>query len=137
MAVFKPAFDNVKRWRRQSPGMARSIRVFDGANQEKMTIGESIYKPLPANAENLDGLNPYACLVDELHAHKSREVWDVMRSAVGARAQPVINAITTAGFITEGICVEVRDYLVRVLRQEVADDSFFGVIYTIDEGDDP
>ncbi len=137
MSVFKPAFDNVKRWRKRSPGLTRSIRVYDGANQEKMVLGESVYKPLPANAESLDGLNPYACLVDELHAHKTREVWDVMESALGARSQPVINAITTAGFILDGICMEIRTYLVRVLRGEVVDDSFFGVIYTIDEGDDP
>lgn len=137
MSVFKPAFDNVKRWRKRSPGLARSIRVFDGANQEKMVIGESVYKPLPANAESLDGLNPYVCLVDELHAHKTREVWDVMVSALGARAQPLINAITTAGFILTGICVEIRTYLVKVLRGEIEDDSFFGVVYTIDEGDDP
>lgn len=137
MSVFKPAFDNVKRWRRNSPKLARSIRVYDGANQEKLTIGESVYKPLPANADSLDGLNPYACLVDELHAHKTREVWDVMESALGARSQPLINAITTAGFILDGICVEIRTYLVRVLKGEVEDDSFFGVIYTIDDGDDP
>ncbi|PXX49008.1 phage terminase large subunit-like protein [Aquitalea magnusonii] len=137
MSVFKPAFDNIKRLRRQSPRLAKSVRIFDGANQEKMSIGESVYKPLPANAESLDGLNPYACLVDELHAHKTREVWDVMESALGARTQPLINAITTAGFILDGICIEIRSYLVRILRGEVQDDSFFGVIYTIDEGDDP
>lgn len=137
MAVFKPAFDNVKRWCRRSPKLAKSIRVHDGANQEKMTLGESVYKPLPANAESLDGLNPYACLVDELHAHKTREVWDVMESALGARTQPLINAITTAGFILDGICVEIRTYLTKVLKGEVIDDQFFGVIYTLDEGDDP
>lgn len=137
MSVFKPAYDNIRRLCRRSGKLARSIKVFEGANQEKMVCGESLYKPLPANAESLDGLNPSACLVDELHAHKTREVWDVMESALGARAQPVINAITTAGFILDGICVEIRTYLVKVLRGEITDDSFFGVIYTIDEGDDP
>lgn len=137
MSVFKPAFDNIKRLCRRSPKMAKSIKIFEGANQEKMICGASVYKPLPANAESLDGLNPSACLVDELHAHKTREVWDVMESALGARAQPVINAITTAGFILDGICVEIRTYLVKVLRGDIVDDSFFGVIYTIDEGDDP
>lgn len=137
MSVFKPAFDNLKRLCRRSPRLAKSVRIYDGANQEKMVLGESVYKPLPANADSLDGLNPYACLVDELHAHKTREVWDVMESALGARAQPLINAITTAGFILDGICVEIRTYLVKVLRGEVQDDRFFGVIYTLDEGDDP
>ncbi len=137
MSVYKPAYDNIKRLCRRSKKFARSIRVYDGTNQERLIFGESIFKPLPANAESLDGLNPYACLVDELHAHKTREVWDVMESALGARTQPVINAITTAGYILDGICVEVRSYLVRVLKGEVLDDRFFGVVYTLDDGDDP
>ncbi|MBN3004504.1 terminase large subunit [Chromobacterium alkanivorans] len=141
MPVFKPAFANVKRWVRKSPRLAKSIKIFEGANQEKMVLfgefGESVYEPLAANAESLDGKNPYVVLVDELHAHKTREVWDVMKSALGARLHPLINAITTAGFILDGICVEIRTYLVKVLRGEVVDDRMFGVIYTIDEGDDP
>lgn len=141
MPVFKPAFANVKRWVRKSPRLAKSIKIFEGANQEKMVLfgefGESVYEPLAANADNLDGKNPSVVLVDELHAHKDREVWDVMISALGARLQPLINAITTAGFILDGICVEIRTYLVKVLRGEVVDDRMFGVIYTVDEGDDP
>ena len=137
MSVYKPAFDNVKRLCRQSPRLKRGIRIYDGQNQEKMILGESLYKPLPANPDSLDGLNPSACLVDELHAHKTREVWDVMESAFGARAQPVLNAITTAGYILDGICTEIRTYLVNILRGKIKDDTFFGVIFTIDEGDDP
>lgn len=141
MPVFKPAFANVKRWVRKSPRLAKSIKIFEGANQEKMVLfgefGESVYEPLAANAESLDGKNPSVVLVDELHAHKTREVWEVMKSALGARLHPLINAITTAGFILDGICVEIRTYLVKVLRGEVIDDRMFGVIYTIDEGDDP
>lgn len=141
MPVFKPAFANVKRWIRKSARLGKSIKIFEGANQEKMVLygefGESVYEPLAANAENLDGKNPSVVLVDELHAHKDRDVWDVMKSALGARLHPLINAITTAGFILDGICVEIRTYLVKVLRGEIIDDRMFGVIYTIDEGDDP
>lgn len=137
MTVFKPAFDNIKRWRRRSPGVARSFKVFDGLNQEKVTMDTSVFQPLPANAENLDGLNPSAILFDELHAQKTRDVWDVMETALGARAQPLLSAITTSGFILDGICVELRTYLVSILEGRREDDAFFGYIYTLDDGDDP
>lgn len=141
MTVFKPAFDNVKRWCRKSAGMARSVKVFEGLHQEKLELlsdgTSSVFQPLPANADNLDGLNPSAILFDELHAQKTREVWDVMESALGARAQPMLSAITTAGFILDGICTEVRRYLVAVLENERQDDAVFGYVYTLDEGDDP
>lgn len=137
MTVFKPAFDNIKRWVRRSPGIARSFKVFSGLNQEKVEMDTSVFAPLPAMAENLDGLNPSAILFDELHAQKTRDVWDVMESALGARAQPLLSAITTAGFILDGICTEVRGYLVSVLEGKRQDDSFFGYVYTLDAHDDP
>lgn len=137
MTVFKPAFDNIKRWRRRSPGVARSFKVFDGLNQEKVTMDTSVFQPLPANAENLDGLNPSAILFDELHAQKTRDVWDVMETALGARAQPLLSAITTSGFILDGICTELRSYLVSILEGKRVDDAFFGYVYTLDDGDDP
>jgi phage terminase large subunit-like protein len=136
MTVFKPAFDNIKRWCRKSPGVARSLKVFEGLNQERVTFDTSVFAPIPANADNLDGLNPSAILFDELHAQKSRDVWDVMESALGARSQPLMSAITTAGFILDGICMEIRRYLISVLEGTRDDDSFFGYIYTLDEDDD-
>lgn len=137
MTVFKPAFDNIKRWVKRSAGAARSFKVYGGLNQEKVEMETSVFAPLPANAENLDGLNPSAILFDELHAQKTRDVWDVMESALGARAQPLLSAITTAGFILDGICTELRGYLLSVLSGKRIDDAFFGYVYTLDEGDDP
>lgn len=137
MTVFKPAFDNIKRWVKRSAGAARSFKVFGGLNQEKVEMETSVFAPLPANAENLDGLNPSAILFDELHAQKTRDVWDVMESALGARAQPLLSAITTAGFILDGICTELRGYLLSVLSGKRVDDAFFGYVYTLDDGDDP
>ena len=137
MSVFKPAFDNMKRWARRSNGVGRSFNIFNGLNQEKVTYDSSVFKPLPANIDALDGLNPSAVLYDELHAQKTRDVWDVMESALGARTQPLMSAITTAGFILDGICTEVRKYLIDVLEGRRDDDSFFGYVYTLDDGDDP
>lgn len=137
MAIFRPVLDNLKLWARRSKGVARSFKIHDGKNQEQITCGSSVFKPLPANAESLDGLNPCATLVDEFHAHRTDEVWSVMKTAFGARSQPLLSAITTAGFILDGVCADVRAYLVSILEGTRHDDSFFGYIYTVDQGDDP
>jgi phage terminase large subunit-like protein len=137
MTVFRPAFDNVKRWRKRSRRLADSIRCFEGMNQERLEAGGSIFKPLAANADSQDGFNPSAVLYDELHAQKSRDQWDVLESGFGARQQGLLSAITTAGFVLDGICTDIRSYLISVLKGEREDDSFFGYIYAIDAGDDP
>lgn len=93
-------------------------------------------RPLNAEGSTLDGLNIHFASVDELHAHKTRAVYDVLDSATGARTQPLIMMITTAGSDRAGICYEQRDYTIKVLDQVVEDESWFGVIYTLDEDDD-
>jgi phage terminase large subunit-like protein len=102
-----------------------------------ITVGEtaSSAKPLNAEGSTLDGLNVHFACIDELHAHKSRAVLDVIDSATGARSQPLIMMITTAGSDTAGICYEQRDYTAKVLEGAVSDESWFGVIYTIDDDD--
>lgn len=137
MTVFKPAFENMKRWRRKSAGIGRSFRIFEGMNQERVEAGASVFKPIASNSDAQDGFNPSAVLYDELHAQKSREQWDVLESGFGARSQPLLSAITTAGFILDGICTEVRAYLISVLEGKRQDDDFFGYVYTLDAGDDP
>lgn len=96
----------------------------------------SKFMPLSADAHSLDGLNVSFALVDELHAHKTRAVWDVLETAIGARAQPLLLAISTAGADVLGICYEKLEYLRRILDGTVTDEQFFGVEYTVDEGDD-
>lgn len=89
-----------------------------------------------SEASTQDGLNLHAAAVDELHAHKKRDLWDVLDSADGARSQPMISAITTAGKNMSGICYEHRGYTIKVLQQIHADETWFGIIFTIDKGDD-
>lgn len=96
----------------------------------------SSFKILNAEASTQDGLNVHGAAVDEMHAHKKRDLWDVIESADGARSQPLIGAITTAGKDTGGICYELRGYTIKVLEGTHEDDSWFGIIFTIDEGDD-
>ena len=96
----------------------------------------SSFKILNAEASTQDGLNVHAAVVDEVHAHKKRDLWDVIESADGSRSQPLISAITTAGKDMSGICYELRGYTIKVLQEVHTDEAWFGVIFTIDEGDD-
>ena len=96
----------------------------------------SKFEPLGADAKTLDGLNPSGATIDELHAHPDSSVWDVLRSAMGARRQPLLFAITTAGFNTQSFCYQQRDYAIKVLEGVIEDDSFFAIIFTLDEKDD-
>jgi len=96
----------------------------------------SKFLPLSADAHSLDGLNIHLAVIDELHAHKTRRVWDVLETATGARSQPLLWAISTAGSDTAGICYEQVAYLQRILDGQITDETYFGVNYTIDDDDD-
>ncbi|MBN1807195.1 MAG: terminase large subunit [Sedimentisphaerales bacterium] len=93
---------------------------------------DSSWKPLGKNSKTQDGLNPHMVLVDEFHEHPDRSVLDVMDSAVGARSQPLLFIITTAGFNVQSACYLERDYAIKVLEGIIEDDSYFAVIYTLD-----
>jgi phage terminase large subunit-like protein len=120
---------------RQSPGLRQLIT----SHNNKLFINgtSNKYVPLGADAKTADGLNVHAAIVDELHAHPSRELWDVLDTARGSRRNSMMCAITTAGFNQEGsICLEQRKYLIDILEGAIDDDSFGGVVYTLDADDD-
>jgi phage terminase large subunit-like protein len=96
----------------------------------------SKFTPLAADEDSLDGLNIHFAAIDELHAHKTRGLWDVIETATGSRTQSLVWAITTAGSNRAGVCYEQRTYLTKLLQGVAQDESFFGIIYTIDDGDD-
>jgi phage terminase large subunit-like protein len=93
--------------------------------------------PINAKASTQDGLNPSCTIIDELHAHKDRSLFDVLKSARGARKNPLSWYITTAGYNLLGVGYEQRTFLAKVLEQVWDADHYFGVIYTLDEQDDP
>jgi phage terminase large subunit-like protein len=130
--VFKPAklmVDRVSALREafNVKGWARSITCGDNGG----TV-----QPINAKSSTQDGWNPFVGILDELHAHKDRGLFDVIRSAFGARKQPLMWMITTAGYNVRGVCYEQRSLLVKILSGAVEADHYFGIIYTIDEGDD-
>jgi phage terminase large subunit-like protein len=96
----------------------------------------SKFSPLSADEHTLDALNVSLAVVDELHAHRTRGVWDVLDTATGAREQPLLLATTTAGVSIGGICYEKVQHLHKILERVYDDEQFFGIEYTADEGDD-
>ncbi len=117
-----------------APGLKRLFRSYRNRLFVPGTANEFV--PLGADAKTLDGLDPHGALLDELHAHRTREMWDVIISAMGARREPMLTAITTAGFNQNGICYEQHQLLIDILEGRIVNDSVGGVIYTLDEGDD-
>jgi phage terminase large subunit-like protein len=115
-----------------SPELKRFVKVMRGnINCERMG---SKFEPLGADSSTMDGLNPHGNIVDELHAHKDRGVWDVLDTAMGARRQPLTLAITTAGvYDAEAIGWQIHDYATKVLEGIVEDDSFFAFIAAADD----
>lgn len=107
-----------------------------GAHNLNVLATDSKFEALSSEGETLDGLNIHCGIVDELHAHKTREVWDVLETATGSREQSLLWAITTAGSNRAGICYEQRDYVTKILDLVADDETYFGVIYSIDPDDD-
>ncbi|HEA68641.1 MAG TPA: hypothetical protein ENI07_17720 [Desulfobacterales bacterium] len=89
-------------------------------------------EPLSSDSKSLDGLDTHFASLDELHAHPDPRVHDLIIDSLGSRSQPMVLIITTAGFDQAGVCYQRREYLTQILKKTIADDSFFGIIYTLD-----
>ena len=93
-------------------------------------------KVISADASKQDGFNASFAVVDEYHAHRNSKLYDVIKSSMGFRRQPLLMTITTAGFSKDYPCYEMRRTNIEVLRGMKQDDARFCIIYTLDEGDD-
>jgi hypothetical protein len=83
-----------------------------------------------------DGASPSCAIVDEYHEHDTSELVDTMETGMGAREQPLLLMITTAGFNIAGPCYDQEVEAKKVLEGTLDDPELFALIYTIDEGDD-
>ncbi len=130
-------FDDARAMAERTPDLRTYLGV--AIMQHSLTVAHMASKaaPLAAEGSTLDGLNVHFALLDELHAHKTRAVYDVIDTARDAREQSLLGTITTAGTDRSGICYERRTHLTKILEGVIRDDRVFGVIYTIDENDDP
>lgn len=111
------------------------LQVF--ANAVTFEANGSSLQPINAKSSTQDGLSPACAIIDELHAHRDRGLFDVLKSARGARKNPLSFYVTTAGYNLLGVAYEQRTFVTKCLQRVLEADHYFGIIYTLDEHDDP
>lgn len=128
--VFRPARLMVKR----SPMLIEAVGIEVNASNMNKPEDGSRFEPIIGNPG--DGASPSCAIVDEFHEHPSAVLYETMLTGMGARRQPLMFIITTAGADIEGPCYDKRRQVIEMLNGSVPDDELFGFIFTIDEGDD-
>jgi phage terminase large subunit-like protein len=111
-----------------------TVEAFAGAIV-RYEIGGN-FKPINSKASTQDGLNPSHVSLDEIHAHKTRDLLDVLRSAAGGRLAPLFLYTTTEGYENPGPWSELRAFAQNILNGVVKADHFLALYYAVDEGDD-
>lgn len=127
-------WEEAARMVKSSPALARRVRSY--RHNLNVPATHSKFEPLSADFNSLDGLNPHGVVVDELHAHRTRGLLDVLETAMGARRQPLLWMITTAGHGRSSVCWEVHEYARQVLEGTLEDPSFLAFVAGLDAGDD-
>lgn len=128
--VFRPARLMCKR----TPALCDAFGVEVNASNMNRPEDGARLEPLIGNPG--DGASPSCAIVDEYHEHDTDALYTTMLTGMGARRQPLMWAITTAGYNIEGPCYDKRREVIEMLNGTVPNDELFGVIYTVDEGDD-
>lgn len=96
----------------------------------------AVFKAINAKASTQDGLNPSHIFLDEIHAHKTADLLNVLRSAAGGRKTPLWLYTTTEGFETPGPWPEIRVMAEHVLQEVIEADHFLCIIYALDDADE-
>lgn len=96
----------------------------------------SLYKVISSDAGTKHGYNAHGAVIDELHAHKNRDLFDVLTTSMGARREPLAVITTTAGYDRQSVCFEQYQYAVKVDRGEVVDPTYLPVLFEIKPGED-
>jgi len=130
--VFDVAFQMVK----QATGLFKRCKPLPSTKRILIPNSASFYRVLSAEHHTKHGLNAHGVIFDELHAQPNRQLWDVLTTSGGTRTQPLVFAITTAGYDRNSICWEQHDYARKVLEGVIVDKTFLPLIYAADEEDD-
>jgi phage terminase large subunit-like protein len=128
-------FNTAKRMVDKTPDLRDAFNVEPFTRAIACYQNGGLMKPINAKASTQDGLNPSCIILDEIHAHKSHDLMNVLQSAAGARRNPLFLYTTTEGYETPGPWPEMRKFAQQVLEGVVEADHFFAVIYAIDDAD--
>ena len=134
LEVFRPAWQMAQKM----PALRDRFGIELSGNPKNpgpMFVMEDMSKFEPVIGKPGDGSSPHAALVDEYHEHDTDHMVDTMLTGMGAREQPMLSIITTAGSNLGGPCYQQRRDVIRILEGEVKDETLFGVIFGIDETD--
>lgn len=132
--VFRPAWQMVQRM----PALRDRFGIDQSGNPKNpgpMYVTEDMSKFEALIGKPGDGASPSAALVDEYHEHDTDHMVDAMQTGMGAREQPLLSIITTAGSNLGGPCYEKRRDVIKILERQVQDETIFGVIFGIDKDD--
>lgn len=128
-------FDTAKQMAEESPEIAARVSIYRSAIVYRKN--NSVYKVVSADAYNKHGFNPHGVIFDELHAHRNRELWDVMKKGRVSRRQPILIAITNSGWDRTSVCWEQHEYAEKVRDGIIPDDSYLPVLYNAPKDCDP
>lgn len=129
----KICFDTAKGLLQGSP-LADEVDVYRGSIVFPQTT--SSFKPMSKDTKNKDGLNPHAAICDERHAWKTNEIYEVIKTGIGARRQPLVFSISTAGTDTSYPYFSDIAFFEDVMKGVQQKDDHFIMLYEPDEGDD-
>jgi phage terminase large subunit-like protein len=121
---------------RKSPMLSKHVKIRDSVKRVIHPKTNSFYRAIAADADAAHGFNAHGIIFDEVHTQPDRDLWDVLDTSTGARQQPLTIAITTAGHDKSSICWELHKYAKAVKAGEIADESFYPVIFGAEAGDD-
>jgi phage terminase large subunit-like protein len=133
--IYLPAYLMAQR----TPGLRERFGIEQSGNPKNpgpMYVLEDLSRFEAMVGKPGDGASPHAALVDEYHEHATDHMVDAMLTGMGAREQPLLSIITTAGTNLAGPCYEMRRDVVRILEGQADDERVFGIIYGIDETDE-
>jgi phage terminase large subunit-like protein len=128
--VFRPARLMVKK----TPELIKAFGIRVAKESLFVEDNESRFEPVIGKPG--DGASPSCAIVDEYHEHATDELYDTMKTGMGARENPLLLVITTAGSDRSGPCYALQKELEKVLKGKLRKDRHFVLIYTIDDGDD-
>jgi len=115
-------FNEAKQQIQASPILSKECRVYRDALE--MPRFGSIFRVLSSEFRSQAGLNPSLVLFDELWNQGTSDLYDQMTLGSGARIEPLVVSITTAGYDLSSLCGELYDYGKRCAAKEVVDESY-------------
>lgn len=120
---------------RANSSLKKLCRIYDSSKRIVRQDTESFYRALSRESATAHGLNPSMVIYDELHEAKTRDLYDVLKTGMGTRAEPLFITITTAGLDTQGVCYELYRYAKMIQRGDYADETFYPLIFEAEPDD--